>query len=191
MASDPGKCIDDELLNRLFGLDLDRTKDPSQRTECGCIVSKDIGMYNSCPFGCPVLLCHEQLRHGALHASAGTMSNATSLFGPTPEKTVMTSEDAIADGRILIRHAHADWTPDEAAPLSARGRSDAAALAERLAQSRSPPSTAVPPHVRARPWNPSPRRSRLSIHIVDDLRERELSGEPVDDFPGAVRAHVG
>ncbi len=47
-----GKCIDDVLLSRLFGLDLDDKKDPTQRKECGCVVSKDIGMYNSCPFGC-------------------------------------------------------------------------------------------------------------------------------------------
>ena len=48
----PGKCIDDILLNRLFNLNVPATKDPSQRTHCGCVVSKDIGMYNSCSFGC-------------------------------------------------------------------------------------------------------------------------------------------
>ena len=48
----PGKCIDDELLKRLFGVDVAAVKDPSQRTHCGCVVSKDIGMYNSCVFGC-------------------------------------------------------------------------------------------------------------------------------------------
>lgn len=52
----PGKCIDNVLLNRLFGLDIAAVKDPSQRTQCGCVVSKDIGMYNSCPFGC--LYCY-------------------------------------------------------------------------------------------------------------------------------------
>jgi hypothetical protein len=33
----PGKCVD---------------KDPSQRKACGCVVSKDIGMYDTCLFGC-------------------------------------------------------------------------------------------------------------------------------------------
>jgi hypothetical protein len=47
-----GKCIDDALLNRLFNLNISATKDPTQRTYCGCVISKDIGMYNSCPFGC-------------------------------------------------------------------------------------------------------------------------------------------
>ena len=34
----------------------------------------------------------------------------------------------------LVRHAHADWTPDDERPLSARGRADASALARRLAE---------------------------------------------------------
>ena len=48
----PGKCIDDGLLARVFGLQLDLRKDPGQRNACGCVVSRDIGMYDSCPFGC-------------------------------------------------------------------------------------------------------------------------------------------
>jgi hypothetical protein len=48
----PGKCIDDDLIQKTFGLDVSHLKDPSQRKACGCVVSKDIGMYNSCLFGC-------------------------------------------------------------------------------------------------------------------------------------------
>ena len=48
----PGKCVDDELIERAFGLRLDRRKDPSQRAACGCVLSRDIGMYDSCLFGC-------------------------------------------------------------------------------------------------------------------------------------------
>jgi hypothetical protein len=47
-----GKCIDDALLNRLFGLNLTVTKDKGQRELCGCVESKDIGAYNTCPHGC-------------------------------------------------------------------------------------------------------------------------------------------
>jgi len=47
-----GKCIDDRLLNEIFASDVPVHKDPGQRPLCGCIPSKDIGMYNSCPFGC-------------------------------------------------------------------------------------------------------------------------------------------
>lgn len=68
------KCIDDDLIIKLFNKDkklmdymgvkiqdffgdseLIKTKnlkDKGQRTACGCIMSKDIGQYNTCPFGC-------------------------------------------------------------------------------------------------------------------------------------------
>ena len=48
----PGKCIDDSLIRRTFGLMVSRKKDPSQRKACGCVVSRDIGMYDTCLYGC-------------------------------------------------------------------------------------------------------------------------------------------
>ncbi len=48
----PGKCIDDELIARVFGLEVSHAKDPGQRKACGCVPSKDIGMYDSCQLGC-------------------------------------------------------------------------------------------------------------------------------------------
>jgi len=48
----PGKCIDDGLIREVFGLEVNRTKDPSQRKACGCVKSKDIGMYDTCLYGC-------------------------------------------------------------------------------------------------------------------------------------------
>jgi hypothetical protein len=48
----PGKCIDAELLSHVFGIRLECRKDPSQRKECGCSASRDIGMYDTCLFGC-------------------------------------------------------------------------------------------------------------------------------------------
>ena len=69
---EPGRCIDDRRLRRAFasdaalidGLDAglppelfgppagNPLRDKGQRSACGCLCSKDIGCYNSCPHGC-------------------------------------------------------------------------------------------------------------------------------------------
>ncbi len=47
-----GKCIDDIYIQRTFGIDVTHRKDPSQREACGCVVSRDIGIYDTCLSGC-------------------------------------------------------------------------------------------------------------------------------------------
>jgi len=47
-----GRCIDDNLINRLFHIGIEGKKDKSQRKTCGCIESTDIGAYNTCIHGC-------------------------------------------------------------------------------------------------------------------------------------------
>ncbi|MFH7526735.1 DUF1848 domain-containing protein [Aeromonas sp. A5] len=47
-----GKCIDDQLIQALFGRRVDGRKDPGQREACGCVKSIDIGAYNTCLHGC-------------------------------------------------------------------------------------------------------------------------------------------
>ncbi len=47
-----GACIDVDLLNSLFCLDLRYEKDRSQRENCLCSKSVDIGSYDTCPAGC-------------------------------------------------------------------------------------------------------------------------------------------
>jgi hypothetical protein len=51
-----GKCVDERLLNELFGLGLAYRKDPCQRKACLCQQSVDIGRYGPCPHGC--LYCY-------------------------------------------------------------------------------------------------------------------------------------
>ncbi len=51
-----GKCVDEQLFNRQFGLDIAYKKDRSQRPHCLCQQSVDIGTYGTCDFGC--LYCY-------------------------------------------------------------------------------------------------------------------------------------
>lgn len=87
----------------------------------------------------------------------------------------------------LIRHAHAVWTPDEQRPLSPQGREDARRVADLL---RRYPITEVYASPFRRAWETvAPLAEALDspVHEAPGLRERKLSGTPVDDFFAAVR----
>ncbi|WP_160686974.1 DUF1848 domain-containing protein [Clostridium sp. C2-6-12] len=51
-----GKCIDDKLISKLLGCNINAQKDPNQREVCGCVKSIDMGAYNSCKHNC--LYCY-------------------------------------------------------------------------------------------------------------------------------------
>lgn len=61
----PGKCVDDDYIARTFGVDVESKKDPGQREACGCVVSKDIGMYDTCLFGCVYCYATSSFRRAA------------------------------------------------------------------------------------------------------------------------------
>lgn len=48
----PGKCIDDEFIRRAFGISVPGRKDPHQREQCGCVISRDIGVSDTCRHQC-------------------------------------------------------------------------------------------------------------------------------------------
>ncbi len=48
----PGACVDGAFLERRFGVPNPGRKDPGQRSRCRCAPSRDIGMYDTCGFGC-------------------------------------------------------------------------------------------------------------------------------------------
>jgi len=60
-------CVDDNLLEKLLGASLRVEKDKSQRVECACKTSIDIGMYNTCRNGCRY--CYANYSHGSVDAN--------------------------------------------------------------------------------------------------------------------------
>jgi hypothetical protein len=52
LGIDSARCIDAQLIEKMFGCKLKVEKDKNQRLACGCVESIDIGMYNTCVNGC-------------------------------------------------------------------------------------------------------------------------------------------
>jgi 2,3-bisphosphoglycerate-dependent phosphoglycerate mutase len=88
----------------------------------------------------------------------------------------------------LVRHAHANWSPDEERTLSARGYANAERVGTLLCGF---PIVAVysSPYRRARETvEPLAAHLGLPIYEIDNLRERELGTAPTDSFVTAVQA---
>ena len=86
----------------------------------------------------------------------------------------------------LVRHAYAEWTPEENRPLTAQGSEDAYRVANTLCEY---PISAIysSPARRARQTiTPLSRQLGLPIHIEPDLQERRLGDGEFEDFYKAV-----
>jgi hypothetical protein len=102
------RCIDGELMKRIFSKDedlvyyldygmlpekdtlfndefnkiplsLEKLKDKGQRKACGCMISKDIGMYNTCPHHC--VYCYA-------NTSKDAVKNNLSLYNSENESII-------------------------------------------------------------------------------------------------------
>lgn len=88
---------------------------------------------------------------------------------------------------LLVRHAHADWTPDEMRPLSEAGRQDAGRVAEVLSP-ESPVAIYSSPYRRARETvEPLAARLGLPIEEMAELRERSLARDREEDWLATIR----
>lgn len=86
----------------------------------------------------------------------------------------------------LIRHAHAVWTPDEGRALSAAGTAGAAHVAALLANQPIAAVYASAARRAIQTVEPLAMARGLDVIPVNDLRERRLAKEPVEDHAAAV-----
>ena len=86
----PSRCIDAALIRELWGIPVSSKKDPGQREHCGCAVSRDIGMTDTCPHGCPY--CYSTMNPEiALRRYKTHDPGSTALIGsPEPSKEAPT-----------------------------------------------------------------------------------------------------
>ena len=94
-----GSCIDGNLLSTLWGLRGHNKKDSAQRASCLCVSSRDIGVNDTCPHGCPY--CYAT-RSVELAQRRYLQHNPRSpvIWGKTRELTE--AEQAILSSRRLL-----------------------------------------------------------------------------------------
>ncbi len=89
-----GRCIDDKLISEIAGIPISVKKDKTQRGECGCVASIDIGAYNTCPHGC--LYCYANFDANAVKRNySNHKPNSPLLFGEIAEN------DRITDRKVI------------------------------------------------------------------------------------------
>lgn len=87
----------------------------------------------------------------------------------------------------FVRHAHSVYTPEERErPLSEKGRNDAQSVAELLKEEKIDVVISSPYKRAIQTVQGVANQFQLSMKIEEDLRERLLSKEQVEDFEEAI-----
>jgi DNA repair photolyase len=87
-----GKCVDDELVVREFGFMVTPQKDPHQRAACGCVISQDIGIYDTCPYNC--VYCYAMRSFAAVERNRAQHDpTSPSLIGRYEAKSAQKKKD--------------------------------------------------------------------------------------------------
>jgi len=87
----------------------------------------------------------------------------------------------------LVRHAHADWQPEETRPLSASGRAAAQAIAGLLSAIPVAAIYSSPAQRSIETVEPLAQRLGIRVDVVPELRERQLPVVPAGDFDRMVQ----
>ena len=88
----------------------------------------------------------------------------------------------------LVRHAHAEWAPDEMRPLSERGRIDAERVADILAAEELASIYSSPYRRAFETVEPLARRLGMEVEEHPDLRERSLGTTWEEDWEAVIRS---
>ena len=93
------RCIDDRLITRIIGYNFTAEKDKTQRLECGCIKSIDIGEYNSCSNGC--IYCYANYSHTLVEKNTKKHICLSPLLIDEINSTDIISERKMTSNKIL------------------------------------------------------------------------------------------
>ena len=95
----PGRCIDNMLLMQIRSLNLEYKKDPYQRESCLCMVSKDIGINDTCIHGCPY--CYSTSNYDVAQRRFNEHNPDSPILWGKPEKLSETTKEADVQMRLF------------------------------------------------------------------------------------------
>ena len=84
-----GACIDKDIIEHVIGAEIDIAKDKTQREECGCMASVDIGQYDTCTHLCAYCYANFRPQIAAENFKAHD-PEASSLFGKIRDDATIT-----------------------------------------------------------------------------------------------------